>query len=91
MGTRTTHETPLTARQAEVLAVFVRLTREAGRPPTVRELMPVLGTASPTGVLCHLAALVKKGKLTHRPGSARGYVAVGEPGCCPTCGRPTDG
>ena len=84
---RTTHATPLTARQAEVLAVFRRILQETGRPPTVRELGAHLGLMSPHGTMCHLLALVKKGKLRHANGTTRGFTPIGEDGCCPTCGH----
>jgi repressor LexA len=35
-----------------------------GYGPTVREIGEVLGISSPNGVMCHLRALVKKGKIT---------------------------
>lgn len=52
---------PLTDRQRQVYEAIVRHFSEHGGAPTVRELMPVVGTDSPNGVVCHLKALAKKG------------------------------
>jgi SOS-response transcriptional repressor LexA len=87
----TTHQTPPTERQQAILDFIVKAMRETGRPPTVREIGLEFGFRSPNGTMTHLLALVKKGKLRHATGSARGFMPIGVDGCCPTCGRPIDG
>ena len=65
-------ETPLTARQAEILEAIRRHIAENHRPPSRPELAKTLGLASTNGVFKHLAALAKKGAIELSPGSARG-------------------
>ena len=65
-------ETPLTARQAEILEAIRRHIAENHRPPSRPELARRLGLASTNGVFKHLAMLAKKGAIELTPGSARG-------------------
>lgn len=57
----------LTPTQRKVLVAIVRHVADHGRCPTIRELMPVVPTSSPNGVLCHLSALRKKGLVSAPP------------------------
>jgi repressor LexA len=59
----------ITPRQAEVLRAIYDLTFDQGFPPTLRELGAVIGGSSPNGVLGHLRALEKKGKIRRGPGA----------------------
>ena len=61
----------LSDRQAAVLKFFQECSATA--PPTVREVMQFLGLRNPRGAAGHLTALVRKGYLTHRPRTSRGY------------------
>ena len=61
----------LTARQAEVLGHIVRFCKRKGFGPTVRELMVMIGVASPNGVTCHLRYLRDKGAIVWEPKQAR--------------------
>lgn len=70
--TTTTEKQPLTRRQFAVLSAIVRHIRDHGQAPTVRELCAVLGISSPNGVVCHLAALARKGHIDWRPRSEGG-------------------
>ncbi|HET6349369.1 MAG TPA: transcriptional repressor LexA [Candidatus Krumholzibacteria bacterium] len=56
---------PLTARQQEILEYVASFTRDAGYPPTVREIGRATGLRSPRSVSQHLHALEKKGFI-HR-------------------------
>jgi len=64
--------TPLTARQAEILACMYRHEADTGRPPTYREIMADTGITSPNGVRCHVKALERKGYLRVHRGLSRG-------------------
>lgn len=75
----TRSERPLTKRQQEVLDKIAWCIRKQGFPPTVRDLMPILGIRSPNGIMCHLDALEIKGRIMRTPGVSRGIVLV-EPG-----------
>ena len=86
----------LTARQREILDVFLQLWTR-GRPPTIRELGEALGFRSTNGVAEVLAVLERKGWLRRAPsGSGRKgeyysrlptHHAMALLPCCPTCGR----
>lgn len=54
----------LTERQQRVYDVIREMINSRGYGPTVREIGEILGISSPNGVMCHLRALVKKGKIT---------------------------
>lgn len=56
---------PLTLRQSEILEFFREYSAEQGRPPTIRGIGLRFGILSPNGVMTHLRALVRKGKLIH--------------------------
>jgi repressor LexA len=56
---------PLTNRQQEILEYVASFTRDAGYPPTVREIGRATGLRSPRSVSQHLHALEKKGFI-HR-------------------------
>lgn len=56
---------PLTDRQQEILEYVASFTRDAGYPPTVREIGRATGLRSPRSVSQHLQALEKKGFI-HR-------------------------
>lgn len=78
------HPTP---RQADVLAVVLRLQAQ-GTSPSIRELAVALGIRSTNAVSGHLRELVRLGLLTMEANKSRSFrVPVGE-GCCPACGRP---
>jgi repressor LexA len=65
-------DSPLTARQAEILEAIRGHIAEHRRPPSRPELARILGLASTNGVFKHLVALQKKGAIELTPGSARG-------------------
>lgn len=72
---------PPTARQAAALAVIRDTLLRTGRPATIRGIGAALGIASPSGVMCHLRGLIRRGLVRRdQPGPARGaaYLPVGE-------------
>src|SRR5688500_6604151 len=73
-------ESPLTARQAEILEIIRNYIAETGRPPSRPELAKLLGIASTNGVFKHLDALARKGAIELSPNSARGIRVTGESG-----------
>ena len=71
-------ESPLTARQAEILEIIRNYIAETGRPPSRPELAKLLGIASTNGVFKHLDALARKGAIELSPNAARGIRVVDE-------------
>jgi SOS-response transcriptional repressor LexA len=73
------HLDGLTARQVEIFE-FIRASVESnGYPPSMREIGRAFDIRSPNGVMCHLHALEKKGKIVRRSRSARGITVIDEP------------
>ncbi len=73
-------ESPLTARQAEILEMIRTYVAETGMPPSRPELAKLLGIASTNGVFKHLDALARKGAIELIPNAARGIKVLAEPG-----------
>lgn len=69
-----TTTTTLTACQSQVLAAVARHYAEHGYGPSLRDLCDALGIASTNGVVCHLDALERKGKIVRAGGSARAVL-----------------
>ena len=66
----------LTEGQQRVLDFILSRQREAGIPPTRREIQQALQLTSETSVVQFLRSLVKKGFVRVMPGKARGITAV---------------
>lgn len=66
----------LSARQAEVLDFITKNARLYG--PTIREIAAALNIKSPNGVMCHIKALERKGRVRRNPKTARGLQVVDE-------------
>jgi repressor LexA len=79
-------ETPLTARQAEILETIRSFLAETGRPPSRPELAKILGIASTNAIHKHLEALARKGAIELEPHVARGIRLLEETGL-PLIGR----
>ncbi len=69
----------LTDAQAKVLRFVAREIQENGAPPTFRAIAAQFGYKSTRAAQDHVAALVRKGHLEHRPGIARG-LRLASPG-----------
>ena len=65
---------PLTKRQQEVLDFIAANSHLYG--PTVREIAAALSISSPNGVVCHLKALERKGRIRRAPRRARGVEVL---------------
>ncbi len=70
--TETVEAAGLTGRQLGILRFIHSRIVGQGYPPTVREIGDEFGISSPNGVLCHLAALAKKGFVERVGATARG-------------------
>jgi repressor LexA len=64
----------LTARQQEVLD-FIR-SNMAYYSPAVREIGRAMNIRSPNGVVCHLDALERKGRIRRTPGKSRNIQVI---------------
>lgn len=63
---------PLTPRQQSVLKFITSYIRDAGYPPSIREIVERFDYATTNAAVCHLDALVRKGYLERDPNTARG-------------------
>jgi repressor LexA len=70
---------PLTNRQQEILEYVASFTRDAGYPPTVREIGRATGLRSPRSVSQHLQALEKKGFITRGREKSRAIRVLDRP------------
>ena len=68
----------LSPGQRRVLSAICEMIRTRGIPPTLRELMALLGIGSTNGVSDHLLGLVRKGYITREASTARGIVLTGK-------------
>lgn len=66
-----------TPRQRQIVQTIVMLTRHAGYPPTIREVVDVHGFATPNAVMGHLRSLRRKGWVIWEPGKARTLRVTG--------------
>lgn len=62
----------LTERQQQIYLFIVKMIRERGYPPTIRDIMDQFGIASTNGVRTTLLALAKKGYINRHPKLSRG-------------------
>ena len=79
----------LTDRQQEVYDFICKSIKKKTYSPTVREIAEEFGIRSPNGVVAHLRALVRKGRITREVRMSRGIRLVGGPDGvdrCPVCG-----
>lgn len=82
------HVEPLTEAQEKVLQFVARHLSEDGVPPTFRDIARHFGYASTRAAQDHVAALVRKGYLEHRPGVARGLRLTNGPNTEPPVSVP---
>jgi repressor LexA len=71
---------PLTIRQQEILEYVASFTRDAGYPPTVREIGRATGLRSPRSVSQHLQALERKGFIHRGREKSRAIRVLDRPG-----------
>jgi repressor LexA len=68
----------LTPRQREVLDYISQMIKNAGIPPTIREIGKKFGISSTNGVRAILSSLVKKGYIKRKPLVSRGIELARE-------------
>lgn len=83
--------TELTEQQERVLRFIAKHISEEGAPPTFRGIAKHFGFASTRAAQDHVAALVRKGYLEHRPGEARGLRLANAPNASPPIAVPIVG
>jgi len=69
----------MTKRQGDVYDFIRDKIQGRGYGPTVREIGNHFGISSPSGVMCHLKALEKKGLITREPNMSRAIMLASEP------------
>lgn len=67
----------LTEAQARILKYVTKEIQTGGSPPTFRAIAKAFGFKSTRAAQDHIAALVRKGYLEHKPGVARGLRLPG--------------
>mgnify|MGYP005619443235 CR=1 FL=1 len=77
----------LTKRQSEILDYLVAHIAAKGYPPTIREIREAFGLSSNRGVVDHLRALEKKGRIRREKGSSRAIEIVQGSGSTDDTGR----
>lgn len=81
----------LTEKQARILDFIRRHYREAGLPPSLREVCDEFGFMSTNAAWCHIKPLLRRGYVRRIcRGANHRYLPVVPEGCCPCCGRPGD-
>jgi repressor LexA len=67
----------LTAKQQLIFDFISRHIEGQGYPPTIRDICKAFDIKSPNGVMCHLRALEKKGKINRNLKLSRGITIDG--------------
>ncbi len=67
----------LTTKQQRIYDFICHHIQSSGYPPTIRDICKRFGIVSPNGVMCHLKALEKKGKINRNPNLSRGITIQG--------------
>ena len=67
----------LTTKQKRIYDFICDHIQSTGYPPTIRDICKKFGISSPNGVMCHLKALEKKGKINRNPNLSRGITVQG--------------
>jgi repressor LexA len=68
---------PLTDKQQRIFEFICEHIQNKGYPPTIRDICSAFDISSPNGVMCHLKALEKKGKITRNDNLSRGITVEG--------------
>jgi repressor LexA len=67
----------LTSKQQRIYDFILSTIQERGFPPTIRDICKQFDIKSPNGVMCHLRALQKKGKIKRDENISRGITIEG--------------
>ena len=68
---------PLTAKQQKIFDFIAGHIENMGYPPTIRDICKAFDIKSPNGVMCHLNALMAKGKINRNEKLSRGITIDG--------------
>ena len=68
----------LTAKQSRIYHAILAHYAKHAKSPTMRDLCVKFRIGSPNGIMCHLAALIKKGWLTRGPKGSSCVIHVPE-------------
>ena len=71
--------TVLTPRQAEVLGFIMSFQAEHGYAPSIREIAVAIGTTSTNGIIDHLLALERKGRISRDDIKSRAIRVLARP------------
>jgi repressor LexA len=72
------HSSPaLTEKQQKIFDFICEHIQNKGYPPTIRDICSAFDISSPNGVMCHLKALEKKGKINRNTNLSRGITVEG--------------
>jgi repressor LexA len=72
------NESPsLTSKQQRIFDFILKTIQDRGFPPTIRDICKQFDIKSPNGVMCHLRALQKKGKIKRDENISRGITIEG--------------
>jgi repressor LexA len=69
--------TELTTKQERIFGFIRKTIEDRGIPPTIRDICKEFEIKSPNGVMCHLRALQKKGKIRRDENISRGITIDG--------------
>jgi len=67
---------PLTPRQTAILDFIRAYIDRCKFPPSIREIGEHFGISSPTGVICHIRVLERRGMISRVPGKARAIIVT---------------
>ena len=67
----------LTSKQQRIFDFILKTIQDRGFPPTIRDICKQFEIKSPNGVMCHLRALQKKGKIKRDENISRGITIDG--------------
>lgn len=73
---RSTISNQLTGRQLEILQFIVQFIDAHGFPPTIREIGEGMRLSSTNGIMDHLKALERKGRIRRKRGLSRALVVI---------------
>ncbi len=79
MTSTISNESPaaLTSKQQRIFDFILKTIQDRGFPPTIRDICKQFDIKSPNGVMCHLRALQKKGKIKRDENISRGITIDG--------------
>lgn len=71
------NQRPLTEKQQKIFDFIAKHIETKGYPPTIRDICRAFDIKSPNGVMCHLNALMAKGRINRNEKLSRGITIDG--------------